>query len=300
MDVERVKSPSAHALDTAPAGRIARLDRIATELGQLQSTLAALRRRVARPAPDAGALPRLAALLLASVDARPGTTEFAIAAARHALEQWPGRLQLPPAPFRPRVSLVLRAASAMPALRGLAPGLLQAQAEILVIDDTSDPEIAIWADAWPGLCLISGEDHVAACNLAVAAASAPEIVLQSGPGASGEAWPRPGAGEVLVGPGAGAALARWGIGLGPTAGCHTGLGLALSRTLWNETGGLDPAMADGQGLELADLCLKARLLGARLVPAAGADRGCGGAPSWPAVAAFRARWGDLPFAGGGA
>jgi hypothetical protein len=85
-----------------------------------------------------------------------------------------------------------------------------------------------------------------------------------------------------------------------------GLVVALRRALWTEIGGLDPAVADGAGLECADAALKAWLIGSPIgrvtEPWGHAPENGGPLPdgplappdaAWQASAVFRARWGDL-------
>ncbi len=81
-----------------------------------------------------------------------------------------------------------------------------------------------------------------------------------------------------------------------------GLVAALSAELFTQAGGLDPLMADGMGLEWADLALKSWLLGASIARVMEEVAGLDPQPelppalpaeAWQAAARFRARWGDL-------
>jgi hypothetical protein len=167
---------------------------------------------------------------------------------------------------------------------------------VLLCDDGLELESVALITALRHLRVIGGgEDGIGTCNLAVAASRAATIVLL-GQGAL-EAWQEPEPGEILVGQVVVDCLARFGISLGRPRIRADGLLLATSRSQWGAAGGLDPQMEDGNGLALADLCLKARLLGARLTPVLGEvspmSSQVPSAQAWQAVAGFRARWGEI-------
>ena len=300
MNVEHVKSPSAlPVLDPWMLGTIARLDAAAVELAQAQAAVDRLRARMARPRPVEAALPRMAAMLQACGVARPGTFEFAAALARIELQHRCGQLDLPASPADPRVTLVLSATSldaTVALLRRVAPDLVAQQAELLLADDGDEPGIAVLAATLRHLRVITGEDAVSACNLAAIAGRGTRVAWLEGEAAIDQ-WPTAGENEVLVGPEAADALARFGVSLGSPGGRAPGLRIMVPRDLWHAAGGLDPAMDDGGGLALADLCLKLRLLGARLTPLESerpaSSRRVASARVWQAVESFRARWGDL-------
>ena len=287
MDVEFVKSPSW----TEPGlGTTSRLDRAAGTLAQLQQALDRLRARMAEPEPAVAPMARMAAMLAAAAVAPVGSAGFAAAAARAALSQRFGALELPSADA-PVVSLVLSAADtadAMGSLHGLAALLGDVAGEVLLADDSADPGLALLPTLVRGIRVIGGDDGQA-CNLAGLAARAPVVMLlDAAPGR----LDLPLADEVWLGAGAVDAMERVGIRLGPPVQSVAGLRLATSRAWWQAAGGLDGEMDDGGGLDLADLGLKLRLLGARLVPMGGAARR--GLPTeryCAAQARFRARWG---------
>jgi hypothetical protein len=271
---------------------MARLDCAAGTLARLQQALDGLRARMAEPEPAVSPMARMAALLAAAAVAPPGSAGFAVAAASAALSQRFGTLALP-LPEAPLVTLVLSAANpsdAMATLHALAPLLGDAAGEVLLANDTDDPGMALLPTLVGGLRVIGG-DHGQACNLAVSAARAPVVMLlDASPGRLAVPSPE----EVWLGPGAVDALERFGVRLGPPEPAIHGLRLAVSRAWWEAAGGLDGDIDDGQGLDLADLCLKLRLLGVKLVPMAGSATPRRVVPTerhLVAQARFRARWG---------
>lgn len=300
-DVELVKSPS--STSSSQEGPLARLDRLASGMASLQGLVAGLRERTARPRGADLALERMAVLTAAQAwsDARPGSPAFAVAVAREELRRRLGGRELP-APIHPiRVSTIYRAGSidsSLVALPALAEGLRATRGELLVADAGADPRTALLPSLLRHLRLMDGGgDAATACNLCVSGARG-ETVLLLGPGISAfTALPAIGADEVWVGRRAVDSLARWGVGLGPSQPGGAGFDLALPRALWHEAGGLDPVMQDGGGLDLADLCLKLRLLGARLIPWAVSGGHwhavAAGSQAEAAAEAFRARWGDI-------
>jgi hypothetical protein len=289
MDVEFVKS---RRCEESTQGTMARLDRAGGTLARLQLALDGLRARMAEPEPTERPMARMAALLAAAAVAPPGSPGFAAAAANATLSQRFGPLDLPSADA-PLITLVLSAANpseAMATLHALAPLLNDAAGEVMLANDTADPGMALLPTLVRGLRVIGG-DHGQSCNLAVSAARAPTVMLL-------DAAPRrlavPLPEEVWLGPGALDALDRFGVRLGPPVHAIPGLRLAVSRASWEAAGGLDGEMDDGHGLDLADLCLKLRLLGAKLVPIAGHAAPRGTALTERHLAAharFRARWG---------
>lgn len=288
MDVEFVKSPRCAG---AALGTMARLDHAAETLARLQQALDGLRARLAGPDTAVSPMARMAALVAAAAVAPPGSPGFAAAAASAALSQRFGALDLR-SPDVPLVTLVLSAANpyeAMATLHALAPLLRDTAGEIILANDNDDPGMALLPTLVRGLRVIGG-DQGRSCNLAVSAAHAPTMMLlNAAPGRLAVPSPE----EVWLGPGAVDALERSGVRLGPSVQAIHGLRLAVSHAWWEAAGGLDGEMDDGQGLDLADLCLKLRLLGAKLVPMAGSA-----APRrivlterhLAAQARFRARW----------
>jgi len=288
MDVEFVKSPRC---EMSALGTTARLDHAGETLARLQQALDGLRGRLAEPEPAVSPVARMAALLAAAAVAPPGSAGFAAAAAGAALSQRFGRLDLL-SPDAPLVTLVLSAANpsdAMATLQALAPLLVGAGGEVILANDTDDPGLALLPTLVNGLRVIGG-DHGQASNLAVSAARAPVVMLlDASPGWL--ALPLPD--EVWIGPGAVGALERFGVRLAPSVPATHGLRLAVSRAWWEAAGGLDTDIEDGQGLDLADLCLKLRLLGVKLVAMAGSAAPRRSVPTERHLAAqarFRARW----------
>jgi len=295
MDVEFVKSP--RSVDaTASEGGIGRLDRAAAAVARLRQDLATLQARVAAPALADRALDEMAALLWASRIARPGSAEFVAARARSALLQRFGTLDLPRTSAASRASVILlggTAASAMAALKDLIALLAVDPVDLVLADIGTGPDVALLATLVRDLRVIGAPtDPRRAVTLAVSATHAPTVVLLD---AAVARWPMPSGGEVWVGQVVQDCLARFGVRLGPPRHAAPGLCLALSRTMWEAAGGLDATMMDGQGLDMADICLKLRMLGAELVAVSGRSA----APvqvvgdTDVAAAAFRARWGDL-------
>jgi hypothetical protein len=297
MDVEFVKSPSERP-DGASEGGIARLDRAAAAVVRLQQTFAVLQARIAKPqAPDL-VLARMSALLSAASVARPGTAEFVAAGARAELLGRVGSLRLPSIPAHPAASVVLLAddaEAAIAVLRGMVALLVAEPMELLVAACSGAPEIAMLAAVVSNLRVIgatSDQDQV--INVAVSASHAERVILLD---AAPDAWAAPQAQDVWVGQAVLDRLGQFGVRLPESSHVDAGLHMAMPRALWDAAGGLDATMADGQGLELADMCLKLRLLGARLVAVPGRSRWRGNpsarrAPDI-AMAAFRERWGDL-------
>ncbi len=314
-------------LEDAPdQGGVDRLDRAASDVAALQAQVAALQARLAGRAAAARAqapLDHMAALLavrswrapLAAPDA-PG---FAAAMAQEALHRRHAGFALPRTPATPVASLLLLAApdcaDTIAALRVLAVALDGRAVQLLLADDGQDPRTALLPGVVRGLQMSSpsGEGAAAGFNAAMPGARGAALVLLRADTAppSGVALERlldavlANPDQVLVGPAGVQAMARWGVPVPPPSLALPGaldLLMVLPRALWQAAGGLDPAQEDGAGLELADLCLKLRLLGAPAgavtvpdsvaVPRVTADP----ARAWQAALRFRDAWGDLGVA----
>jgi hypothetical protein len=312
-------------------GAIERLDRAASALAALQGELAELQlqvahrraaRRVQAPLDEMAAF--LAARSWRAPLARPEDPAFVAAMAQEALHRRHAPFTVPQPPSAPEMTVLLLAApdcaDSIAALRVLAVALGGRPAQLLLADDGADPRTALLPTVARGLHVsppvsLSNPDG-AACALNAAAASARGASLlllradAAPPSATalGQLFDAVAAApdQVLVGGGAVASLARWGLtppGPGPALAGPLDLMLAVPRALWREAGGLNPAQEDGAGLELADLCLKLRLLGARpqavrgpaglSVPRVAPDP----ARAWQAALRFREAWGDPGRAG---
>jgi hypothetical protein len=214
-----------------------------------------------------------------AVRARGGTGTAEIAVAYEQLRRQYGALVLP-LPDAPALSLVLQvgadAAAALGHLHALAPALREIGAEVVVVDDGTDPLGALLpALAANIVYLRAPAPRTGARTVAEAvqvARGRTVALLEPEPGSATAlvaiaectaAAPR----AVVLGPSTMAAAARVGFldRLPPArrAPARLGLMLALDRDLLREAGGLDPAMSDGAGLDCADLWLRCRLLGAR-------------------------------------
>jgi len=259
---------------------------------------------------------QLAALLAAKVRAGGETVRLAPAVALEGMRRVAGALDLPLI-GRPALSLVMPAWPDAPAalrrLAALAPALAEAEAEVLLIDDGTDPATALVPALVPNLAYLrAGSPDRVADSLAEAARMARGAVV-----AVLEAQPRQPSASALL------ALARSTAGaprtvlLGATAlaACRRvdvldadppdcaapgrlGLRIALARDLLVRAGGLEAAMVDGAALESADLWLRCQLLGADGLawrePAASpgelAPRRVHTPTALNALAAFRHRW----------
>ena len=273
-----------------------RLDHAADALAQAQAAMAALRLRMSAPRDDGEALLRMSSMLRATAYGQPGTLAFATALAIDEIRRRGEMPVLPPPAIHPQVSVVLCVShvdACLAALCELSADPASHQAEILLADDGVDPGLAMLPVLVRHLRVISVADDAGAdCNLAVSVCRAPTLVLTHGGMIAA-----PAADDVWIGRLAATALERFGVSLAaPTRRCD-GLRIAVSRMLWQAAGGIDSAMIDGQGLEFADLALKLRLLGGRLIvvddSAAIPAGDIGPTRSWQAVAGFRARWNDV-------
>jgi hypothetical protein len=291
--VDLVKSPSL-------------LQPLESEMAELTADAKALRvaadglRLRALGGPDeASVLERLAAMLGACGQARPGTPAFAMEVEREAFLRRFGRIALPlrvgPAEF----SLVLSAdpiMQTMAMIAAFARILPDGRAEMLVADDSTDPRTRLLPMHVAGLRVIGGKDATSACNLAVAAARCGDVVVLDAVPASTIMPPPPGV--AWIGGAGSLSLARWGMKLPRAPAPQPGLTVAVSVASWRAAGGLDANMADGDGLEIADLALRlidaglqvmgCDTLEARARPSVDPDR------QWRCVQRFRARWGDRP------
>lgn len=294
--VELVKPPSA-------PGPIGRLDRLSAQIAALESELGGLRTLASGRTAASQAMQQLAQhAQAASRGQATSVTGHAASLVKAVLQSQLEGLTLPASPETPAISVVLSHAT-VPAvidtLHAVAPGLAKLSAEILLADLGHDPTASLLAAHLQHLRVMQGANRALACNVCVTAARGEWIILLT-PGrpsateatlAALAARLRPN--RVVVGRLVQDSLARHGVPLGPAAPGPSGLLLALPRALWIAASGLDPAFEDGGGLVLADLCLRLRLLGARLVPLDG-GRAPDRAEDIPdAALAFRARWGDL-------
>jgi hypothetical protein len=261
------------------------------------------------------AFAQLAALLAARARAPGDTAGIAAAVALETLGR-AGRLDLPRC-SRPAISIVLPAAPDVQAtlcrLRALAPALAAVPAEILLVDDATDPATALLPALVPNLVYVrAGSSDQVAGSLAEAtglARGATVAVLEPTPkvpsatallALAGHAAAAPQ--MVLLGPATRAACARVDApgraGADVLAPARLGLRIALARDLLVRAGGLEPAMVDGAALESVDLWLRCRLLGATGLAWREPARSPGDEPprrehpraSLLALAAFRQRW----------
>lgn len=245
-----------------------------------------------------------------------------IAVAHEQLRRRCGALLLP-RPGAPALSLVLPvgadAAVALGHLHALAPALHEIGAEVVVVDDGTDPLGALLpALAANIVYLRAPAPRTGAGTLAeamLAARGRTVALLEPGPEppsaaalASLGACAAAAARTVVLGPAAVAAAARVGFldrrPAAHRAPARLGLMLALDRDLLREAGGLDPAMRDGAGLECAELWLRCRLLGAPALawtdpprppapdgrPAAGGGETTHPQAALRALTAFHDRW----------
>ncbi len=318
--------------ETGDLSAIVRLDRAGMELASLQAELAGLHARLAarRSAHHAmSPLDQMAAMLAVrswrAPQAEPGEPAFAVAMAQEELLRRQPGFALPAPPARPSATILLLAASdvheTITALRAIAAGMAELDADIVLVDDGQDARTSLIQGVVRGLVVVppvgvslagtvnAAADVAASANLMVVRAEpamcSPTALAQLG-----------GAGldnMILVGEPVHDSLHRWGMANtddGPQTptqlilGAPLALVLALPRQMWRDAGGLDSAFDDGGELLWADLCLRARLLGARVrrvrLPAQFATFGSplmsDPAAAWMAATRFRARWGDLDVA----
>jgi hypothetical protein len=324
-----------------PSG-LDRLDRAASDVAALQGQVATLRARLARRRSQAGAqggaqggapggpatpLDHMAAFLAVrswrAPQAAHDAPSFAAAMAQEALLRRHAPFTLPPPPRKPWLSVLLLAApdcaDTIAALRVLAVALSGRGAQLILVDDGLDPRTALLPGLVRGLQMSqpSGEGAAACLNTAAHVARGTMLLLLRADTAppSGVALSRlmdamaANPERVLAGPDAVDAMARWGMpAIPPALTLETALDLliCLPRALWQSAGGLDAMQEDGAGLELADLCLKLRLLDAPShavivadsvsVPRVAPDPG----KAWHAALRFRDAWGDVGLATKGA
>ncbi len=289
MNVDHVKSPMPQS----------RLDVVSDEITALEGSLSLVRARLQRPRAADQMLARMAAMLAACGNERPGTPGFAARVACDALGERAKSIRLNARPTLPAMSVVLCAHhvdAALCAMRDVAPLLSCAGAEMLLADGGDDPEVALLASVVRHLRVIGGDGAARACNAAVRAARAEWVILMDAAESVPRSWVLPPPDCAWVGVAGTARLVQVGVPLGDVAADLPAWRLVVSRQNWEAAGGLDAEMVDGQGLELADLCQKLRLLGVRLVPVGDAALVQVAPPdrvrAWHAMDAFRARWGD--------
>lgn len=257
---------------------------------------------------------QLSALLAARTCAGPGVPGRAATATFERLRVLAAGLDLPRV-GRPALSVLLPpgddAAVALRRIRALAPALGETEAELLLLDDGTDPASALLPALVPNLVYLRatapGDSAHLLTDAAHEARGAVVAVLEPQPAEPPAAsllalarQMRSSPRTVLLGAATLAACARAGLLDHEPAECpapfRLGLRIALARDLLAAAGGLDGAMEDGAALESADLWLRCRMLGAVAVywrePQASPGpvaRQREGSPQ--ALAAFHRRWG---------
>lgn len=285
-----MKSPS-------PTGTIEqRLMQAATNAAGLRATLDALRLRRMAEAHDPAPLDRLAAILFASANAEPGSATFEMDVARTLFHRRFGPVALPPSPVSPEISLVLRGQD-RPDIAGEVVALVTLlsgrQIELAVAHTDIEPNTRLLSALVRNLVVIHAESDAVACNGAVSVCRAPMLALLEGLPFGLAHWPDPG--TVWVGSAGSRGLAHIGIRL-PEAPIYDPMfALAVARSGWCDARGLDTALDDGSGLDIADLALKLDRLGFRLMSCAGPEHAAPPADParhWDRMALFYSRWGS--------
>lgn len=268
----------------------------AADAAKLRTALDTLRRHRTAQLHDASPLDRLAAMLSACGQTKPGTAAFEMEVMRETLLRRYGPLVLPPPSPSPHTSLILlgrngaATAEQVAALAALWPGQT---VELVVADPGTDPQTRLLAAFVQNLVVIHADGDAAAANLAVGATRAPALALLEGAPRDITCWPAPG--TAWVGAAGSRCLAQVGRKLAAAPIFDPLVSLATTRSDWCGVGGLDPALEDGGGLDIADLALKLERLGARLLSCANPEDA---APppvrtrNWDRMSRFRARWGS--------
>jgi hypothetical protein len=285
-----VKSPS--SVDVIEA----RLLQAAADAIELRAGLDAMRRRRFAKPQDAAPLDRLAAMLFACAKAKPGTANFELEVAREVFLRRFGHVSLPPLQALPQASLVLvgrDCSNIAVSVATLAPLLKGQPIELVVADTGADPQTRLLAAQVRNLAVIHANGEAAASNLAAAVARAPLLALLEGAPSSINHWAAPG--TAWIGAAGSRRLAQCGIRLPPAPFFQPQVLLAVARSGWCDAEGLDPALEDGGGLEIADLALKLDHLGFRLMSCATPDHAAAPPAStrhWDRMARFHAKWGN--------
>ncbi len=268
----------------------------AADAAGLHAALDALRRRRIVQPQDAAPLDRLAAMLSACGRAQPGTVKFEMEVAHEAFLRRFGHVSLPLPLISPQTSLVLLGrdcaaiAEAVAALASLLPGQ---PIELVVADVGADPQTRLLAAHVRNLAVIHASGEAAASNLAVSVSRAPMLALLEGAPYGITRWPDQG--TAWIGAAGSRRLAQFGIRLPAAPVFDPMVSLAVTRFGWSGADGLDSALEDGGGLEIADLALKLDRLGFRLMSCANLEDAApppDPARHWDRMARFRARWGN--------
>ncbi len=233
-------------------------------------------------------------MLTTAARIQPGSAAFEMAVAREMFLRRFGPILLPLPCATSDIGLVLRGSESgamAEAIVSLSSRLAGQRIDLVVADASPDPHIRLLAAHIHNLRVMHGEDAATAANLCVSITRAAMIALVEGPPCSLAHWPEPG--TVWVGAAGSQSLAQHGIILPAAPLYDKQIALAAARSDWCEAAGLDSALEDGGGLEIADLALKFDNLGLRLMSCAALEDATATpdpARHWACAALFRTRW----------